>query len=161
MVKTRHIGHQDSKGAQTLRLKFVTPNRKAIKSFPSLRRGDAMIKAVRIFKKSGINPAFKAVSRVRKSVVVENDEKPKIRFEKMSIAKKAFQVVCKEFAHSHVSDCRFTKEALKTLQLAVEDFIVGFFEDAVLCVNHANRKTLMKQDMLLVCRLRKVDYIPL
>jgi len=162
MVKTRQVGHQDSKRAKTFLLNLWGSNRKAIKSFSNLRRSDAVIKAVRFCKKGGINPVFKAVSRVKKACVVgNNEEKSKIRSETLSISKKRFQVMCKEFAHEHVSDCRFTREALKTLQLAVEDFMVGFFEDAVLCVNHANRKTLMRQDLLLVCRLRKVDYIPL
>jgi len=43
----------------------------------------------------------------------------------------------------------------------VEDWMVGFFEDAATCARYGGRKTLFKKDLELVCRLRELDYIPL
>lgn len=78
-----------------------------------------------------------------------------------SIPKRAFQATCKELAYKYMPGCRFAKEALEALQLAVEDYMIGFFEDSALCMRHAKRKTLMIKDIQLVCALRKISYEPL
>jgi len=43
---------------------------------------------------------------------------------------------------------------LIALQEATEAYLVGIFEDANMCAIHANRKTLLKKDLLLARRLR-------
>ena len=49
---------------------------------------------------------------------------------------------------------RFQSLAIKALQEASEAYLVGFFEDAVLCAMHAKRVTIMPKDMDLVKRIR-------
>lgn len=49
---------------------------------------------------------------------------------------------------------RIQLSALEALQEATEAYIVQFFEDSVLLSMHAKRVTLMRQDMILMRRLR-------
>ena len=49
---------------------------------------------------------------------------------------------------------RFQSLAIKALQEASEAYLVGFFEDAVLCAMHAKRVTIMPKDMDLAKRIR-------
>ena len=49
---------------------------------------------------------------------------------------------------------KFTREAMETLQLASELFLVNLFEDAWLCTAHRNRVTLMQKDIRLARRIR-------
>lgn len=85
----------------------------------------------------------------------------KPNFAVYSIPKLAFQRLCRDIAYKQDKACRFTKEALTALQTAAEDLMVGIFEDAGLCMLHANRKTLMRKDMEMVLKLRKINYEPL
>jgi len=85
----------------------------------------------------------------------------KSRFLNYSIPKRTFQKLCRDISYTHLPECRFTLEALTALQTALEDFMVGFFEDAAMCMRHANRRTLFLKDMELVARLRRFDYEPL
>ena len=49
---------------------------------------------------------------------------------------------------------KFSREALRSLQLVSELFLVGLFEDAYLCTLHRNRVTLMEKDLRLARRIR-------
>jgi histone H3 len=73
---------------------------------------------------------------------------------KLLLPKLPFQRVVREMAHSYDSDLRFTPEALRACQEATEAYVVGLFEDSVLCCIHANRKTVQKKDMELARRIR-------
>ena len=53
---------------------------------------------------------------------------------------------------------RFRREALEALQEAAEAYIVGLFEDALLCCLHSKRVTLFANDMRLARRLRGETY---
>ena len=83
------------------------------------------------------------------------------RFAQFSIPKKNFQTAVRDIAVDCLPGCKFQSEALYALQVACEDFLTGFFQDANLCTLHAKRKTLMAKDMDLVRRLRGIDYVPL
>ncbi|XP_073144683.1 histone H3-like centromeric protein CENH3 [Henckelia pumila] len=48
---------------------------------------------------------------------------------------------------------RWQAEALVALQEAAEDYIVGLFQEAMLCAIHAKRVTLMKKDFELARRI--------
>ena len=105
-----------------------------------------------------------AVKSARKSISVPVRREPvlqKSRFLNYSIPKRTFQTLCRDISYTHLPECRFTLEALTALQTALEDFMVGFFEDAAMCMRHANRKTLFVKDMELVAKLRRFDYEPL
>lgn len=60
----------------------------------------------------------------------------------------------KEIVHSHDNEFRLQAQALIALQEATEAYLVGIFEDANMCAIHANRKTLLRKDLLLARRLR-------
>ena len=51
---------------------------------------------------------------------------------------------------------RIQSNALGALQEASEAFLVGLFEDANLCANHAKRITTMPKDLHLAKRLRGI-----
>ncbi|XP_011883447.1 PREDICTED: histone H3.3 type c-like isoform X2 [Vollenhovia emeryi] len=51
-------------------------------------------------------------------------------------------------------DCRIQASALEALQESTEMYIVQFFEDSVLLALHAKRVTLMRNDIILMRRLR-------
>lgn len=50
--------------------------------------------------------------------------------------------------------CRYTIQALLSLQTSAEAYIVGLFEDSVLCAIHARRVTVQVKDVHLARRLR-------
>ena len=49
---------------------------------------------------------------------------------------------------------RFSLRGIATLHVASEDYLVGLFEDSLLCALHAKRTTLMKKDINLARKLR-------
>eukprot|EP00382_Lankesteria_abbotti_P008405 CAMPEP_0113852868 /NCGR_PEP_ID=MMETSP0372-20130328/5877_1 /TAXON_ID=340204 /ORGANISM="Lankesteria abbotti" /LENGTH=51 /DNA_ID=CAMNT_0000824721 /DNA_START=562 /DNA_END=717 /DNA_ORIENTATION=+ /assembly_acc=CAM_ASM_000359 len=49
-------------------------------------------------------------------------------------------------------------EALLALQQACEAYIVGIFEDSMLCAVHAKRVTLQVKDIQLARRIRGRDF---
>lgn len=85
----------------------------------------------------------------------------KSRFMEYSIPRRSFQRLCRDIAYKYMPECRFTLQALMALQMAIEDFMVGIFEDAAMCMRHAKRKTLLVKDIELVAKLRKLEYEPL
>ena len=69
-----------------------------------------------------------------------------------------FSRLVKEIASSVMGNqgdyLRFQSLALKALQEASEAFLVGLFEDVLLCAIHARRVTIMPRDMNLARRIR-------
>lgn len=60
-------------------------------------------------------------------------------------------------------DFRWSVAGVTALQEAVEAFLVGMFEDALVCTLHAKRVTLMVKDMHLARRMRgenMQDFVP-
>lgn len=60
----------------------------------------------------------------------------------------------REIAQDYRTDVRFQSKALEALQQGVEDYLVGLFEDTVLCACHVKRQTIMAKDMALARRIR-------
>jgi len=104
-------------------------------------------------RRSEVKPARKSIQPVRRDNLLQ-----KTRFAMYSIPKRTFQRLCRDISYRYLPECRFTLEALVALQTAMEDFMVGFFEDAAMCMRHANRKTLFLKDIELVARLRRFEY---
>lgn len=64
-------------------------------------------------------------------------------------------IICREKnRNSTVDGIRFQGPALVALQEATELYLVGLFEDALLCAQHAKRVTVFGKDFLLVSRIR-------
>lgn len=70
------------------------------------------------------------------------------------IKKVPFQRLVREIAQDFKTDLRFEGRALEALQHASEAYLVGLFEDALLCAIHAKRVTLMPKDIQLARRIR-------
>jgi histone H3 len=70
------------------------------------------------------------------------------------IPRAAFVRVVREMAWTPGTPLRFRGEALEALQEAAEAYLVGLFEDAVLCCIHAKRVTLFDRDLKLARRIR-------
>ncbi|XP_077301424.1 uncharacterized protein LOC143922020 [Arctopsyche grandis] len=72
------------------------------------------------------------------------------------IRKLPFQRLCRSICRDHAgaADIRFQGPALLALQEATELYLVGLFEDALLCAQHAKRVTVFGKDFVLVMRIR-------
>ncbi|KAI5148299.1 histone H3 [Enteropsectra breve] len=72
------------------------------------------------------------------------------------IRKLPFQRLCRTLCReqANATDIRFQGPALLALQEATELYLVGLFEDALLCAQHAKRVTVFGKDFVLVSRIR-------
>lgn len=71
------------------------------------------------------------------------------------IPKASMQRLVKEIAQDYTNDIRFTREALNAIHEASEAYLINLFEDSVLCMAHAKRKTVYRKDMQLASQIRK------
>ncbi|EGI67414.1 PREDICTED: histone H3.3-like [Acromyrmex echinatior] len=71
---------------------------------------------------------------------------------KLSFARLVREIIIDIFPRENITKIQAT--ALEALQEATEMYLVQFFEDAVLLALHAKRVTLMRNDMILMRRLR-------
>ena len=73
------------------------------------------------------------------------------------IRKLPFQRYCREVAQdvkpSSITNVRFSPLAFDTLQEAAEAYLIGLFEDTVLCCVHAKRVTIQLKDIILARRI--------
>ena len=69
------------------------------------------------------------------------------------IRRRPFQRLVREIAQDFKTDLRFQSAAILCLQEAAEAYLVGLFEDAVLCAIHARRVTIMPKDIQLARRI--------
>ena len=60
----------------------------------------------------------------------------------------------REVASDFRPDMRFQSLAVMALHEAAEAYLVGLFEDAVLCAIHAKRQTIQVKDIQLTRRIR-------
>lgn len=70
------------------------------------------------------------------------------------IPRHPFQALVREIAQDRMVDIRFQTSAIMALQEAAEAFLVGLFEDTLLCALHAKRITITSKDMQLARRIR-------
>lgn len=70
------------------------------------------------------------------------------------LRKLPFQRLVREIAQDFKNDMRFQSTAILALQEAAEAYLVGLFEDTMLCAVHAKRVTIMPKDMQLARRIR-------
>lgn len=75
---------------------------------------------------------------------------------KLLIPKHPFQLLVREIATDLKSDIRFMVDAIKALQVAAEDHLVEYFQDANLCAINQDRETVMLKDMRLVGKIGRV-----
>ncbi|KAK1559014.1 hypothetical protein Q3G72_009462 [Acer saccharum] len=126
---------------------------------PSLRRslfyspGSSSRRTNRDAPKSPANP--KKHRRYRPGTVALREIRQFQKSTKLLIPAASFirevRAITYRLAPSQVT--RWTAEALVAIQEASEDFLVGLFNDAMLCAIHAKRVTLMKKDFELARRL--------
>lgn len=65
-----------------------------------------------------------------------------------------FQRLVREVAQDFRSELRFQSKAIEALQEASETYLVGLFEDTLLCAIHAKRVTIFPKDLQLARRIR-------
>lgn len=70
------------------------------------------------------------------------------------IQKLPFQRLVREVAQDRRLDLKFQGASLLALQEASEAYLVGLFEDSMICAIHAKRVTIYPRDMQLARRLR-------
>lgn len=98
---------------------------------------------------------------IRRHVARTEPMLPTSRFINMSIPKRAFQRLVRDIVYDLNTEFRFQLEALTALQTVAEDYLVSIFEDAAMCMRHANRKTLFTKDLELATKLRRIEYEPI
>ncbi|XP_065204025.1 uncharacterized protein LOC135834115 [Planococcus citri] len=106
----------------------------------------------------------------RKTASIEEKKKRKYRYRpgtlalseirryqkstELLIRRLPFQRLVREIARDFKSDLRFQSAAIGALQEASEMYLVGLFEDTILCAIHAKRVTIMPRDLQLARRMR-------
>jgi histone H3 len=70
------------------------------------------------------------------------------------LRKMPFQRLIREIAQQSKSDLRFQGSAIMALQEAAESYLVGLFEDTMLCAIHAKRVTIIPKDIHLARRIK-------
>lgn len=65
-----------------------------------------------------------------------------------------FNALVREISQDFMDDLRFSEEAVKAIQLAVEDYLVKMLQEALLCTIHAQRQVLHVEDIQLARRIR-------
>jgi histone H3 len=70
-----------------------------------------------------------------------------------------FARLVREISQDYKTDLRWQGAALLALQDAAEAYLVGLFEDAVLCCVHAKRVTLNDKDIQLARKIRRDDVL--
>jgi histone H3 len=71
------------------------------------------------------------------------------------ITKLPFKRLVREIAQELGTDLRFKLAAIEAMQEATEDYIVGLFKAALLCMLHTTRVTLLPEDIQLALRIRE------
>jgi len=74
------------------------------------------------------------------------------------IAKLPFNRLVREISKECNTSMRFQASAIFALQEAAEAYLVGLFEDTMLCAAHAKRVTIMPKDIQLARRLRHENF---
>lgn len=97
-------------------------------------------------KRRRVHPGMKALREIRRQQQSTN----------LLIPKKSFSRLVREiqYNYNHVSDLRWTKDALHALHIEAEDYLTHLFEDSLLCSIHARRVTIMVKDIHLCKRMR-------
>ena len=75
------------------------------------------------------------------------------------VPKRPFQRVVRDIVLKdlNVLEARFQASSMMALQEAAEAYLVGIFEDAQLAGIHAKRVTLMRDDLMMVRRIRNLE----
>lgn len=70
------------------------------------------------------------------------------------IRKLPFQRLVRKVALDYNADLKFQSSAILALQEAAEAYLIGLFEDTLLCAKHAKRVTILPKDIQLARRIR-------
>jgi histone H3 len=97
---------------------------------------------------------IKKARRFRPGTVALREIKRYQKSSDLLLRKLPFQRLVREIASGYRGDLRFQSSALSALQEASEAYLVGLFEDTMLCSLHASRVTVMERDILLAQRIR-------
>jgi len=96
----------------------------------------------------------KKTHRYRPGTVALREIRKYQRSTDLVLRKLPFQRLVREIAQEFCKDLRFQSTAILALQESAEAYLVGLFEDTVLCAIHAKRVTIMPKDMQLARRIR-------
>jgi histone H3/H4 len=91
------------------------------------------------------------VKQINKKLYKINEEEDKLSFNKKNFTN-LVKYICEDYYPS--GGMKFSLNAIRALQIASEDYLIGLYEDSFLCALHAKRVTLMRKDMILARRLR-------
>ena len=97
---------------------------------------------------------MKKPHRYRPGTVALREIRRYQRSSDLLLKKLPFQRLVREVAQDFKTDIRFQGSAVLALQEAAEAYLVGLFEETLLCAIHAKRVTIMVKDMQLVRRIR-------
>ena len=97
---------------------------------------------------------FKQKNRWKPGTVALREIRRYQKSHELLIRKLPFQRLVKELMRDCKTDLRIQATAVMALQEASEAYLVGVFQDTLLCAIHAKRQTIYVKDMLLARRIR-------
>lgn len=112
------------------------------------------IKTKKATTKTSLEPQTKKRRQFRSGTVALREIRKYQKSTDLLMRKLPFERVVREVIRGHNATLRIQADALKALQEAAEDRLVGIFEDANLCTIHANKITLSPKDIKLATRMR-------
>lgn len=145
------------------RTKNAYPQRTAIRSASSAKSPSSSAIVIRgppapypeyrhpVPRRRRYRPGTRALQEIRKFQASTDLLIPKLPFARL------VREVTEKF-WPHTGHFRYTVQGLLALQTAAEAYLVGIFEDGVLCALHARRVTLQVKDIQLALRIRGRDY---
>jgi histone H3 len=98
--------------------------------------------------------AHKKPHRYRPGTVALREIRKYQKSSELLMRKLPFQRLVRQIAQDIKADLRFQSAAILALQEAAEAYLVGLFQDTMLCAIHAKRVTIMPKDMTLARRIR-------
>ena len=105
-------------------------------------------------KKLDSGPTIRKQHRFRPGTVALREIRRYQKSTNLLIPRAPFLAVARFIAQEINPKYRFQASALAALQSATEDYMVGIFEDTMLCALHAKRQTITIKDMQLTLRIR-------
>jgi len=109
-------------------------------------------------KKSPKTSTEKKTRRFKPGTVALREIRKKQKETDTLIRKLPFQRLIREIANDFHDDMNFSKDSIRLIQVATEDYLINLMEDANLSAIHSKRVTMEPKDIQLVRRIRGERY---
>ena len=144
MARTKQTAHQQHGGKAPRKDLTIKAAQKRARQKKKTRQNQPGVRAKKCYRPGTV--ALHEIRRYQKKT-------------QLLIRKLPFQRCCREVAQdvkpSSITSVRFSPLAFDALQEAAEAYLVGLFEDTVLCCIHAKRVTIQPKDIILARHIHR------